>query len=196
MAADRRIRAADADREQAAARLREHFAAGRLTSAEFDERLDGIYAAKTLGELEDLMTDLPGSDLAQLPATAVRRSAGDLPVPRQRGPMEAARGRFSPAWRAAWGSWLAISLCAFVIWLLTGASGGLWFLWVAVPLGALLLARWITGAPQLCPAQLGRRGAVFPYLGWIIAGWTLTWAAVELHMLQRLLDTTSLTGGQ
>lgn len=37
---------------------------------------------------------------------------------------------------------------------------------------------------------------VFPYLGWIILGWILTWAAVELHMLQRLLDTVSLTGGQ
>jgi Ca2+-transporting ATPase len=37
---------------------------------------------------------------------------------------------------------------------------------------------------------------VFPYLGWIILGWILTWAAVELNMLQRLLDTTSLTGGQ
>jgi Ca2+-transporting ATPase len=35
---------------------------------------------------------------------------------------------------------------------------------------------------------------VFPYLGWIILGWTLTWAAVELNMLQRLLDTVSLTG--
>jgi Ca2+-transporting ATPase len=35
---------------------------------------------------------------------------------------------------------------------------------------------------------------VFPYLGWIILGWTLTWAAVELNMLQRLLDTSSLTG--
>ena len=29
-----------------------------------------------------------------------------------------------------------------------------------------------------------------------ILGWVLTWAAVELHMLQRLLDTTSLTGGE
>jgi Ca2+-transporting ATPase len=37
---------------------------------------------------------------------------------------------------------------------------------------------------------------VFPYLGWIILGWILTWAAVELNMLQRLLDTKSLTGGQ
>ena len=37
---------------------------------------------------------------------------------------------------------------------------------------------------------------VFPFLGWVILGWILTWAAVELNMLQRLLDTNSLTGGQ
>jgi Ca2+-transporting ATPase len=37
---------------------------------------------------------------------------------------------------------------------------------------------------------------VFPYLGWIILGWVFTWAAVELNMLQRLLDTTSLSGRQ
>lgn len=37
---------------------------------------------------------------------------------------------------------------------------------------------------------------VFPYLGWIILGWILTWAAVELDMLRRLLDTVSLSGGQ
>jgi Ca2+-transporting ATPase len=37
---------------------------------------------------------------------------------------------------------------------------------------------------------------LFPYLGWVILGWILTWAAVELGMLQRLLYTTSLTGGQ
>jgi len=35
---------------------------------------------------------------------------------------------------------------------------------------------------------------VFPFLGWVILGWVLTWAAVELNMLQRLLDTTSLSG--
>jgi Ca2+-transporting ATPase len=37
---------------------------------------------------------------------------------------------------------------------------------------------------------------LFPYLGWIILGWVITWAAVELGPLQRLLDTTSLSGGQ
>jgi P-type Ca2+ transporter type 2C len=37
---------------------------------------------------------------------------------------------------------------------------------------------------------------MFPYLGWIILGWILTWAAVQLGMLQRLLATESLTGRQ
>jgi Ca2+-transporting ATPase len=37
---------------------------------------------------------------------------------------------------------------------------------------------------------------LFPYLGWIILGWLLTWASVELGMFQRLLGSISLTGGQ
>jgi Ca2+-transporting ATPase len=37
---------------------------------------------------------------------------------------------------------------------------------------------------------------IFPYMACIMAGWALTWAGVELNMLQRLLDTQSLTGAQ
>jgi Ca2+-transporting ATPase len=37
---------------------------------------------------------------------------------------------------------------------------------------------------------------IFPYLACIMIGWALTWAGVELNMLQRLLDTESLTGAQ
>ncbi|MCB8955787.1 MAG: cation-transporting P-type ATPase [Nocardioides sp.] len=37
---------------------------------------------------------------------------------------------------------------------------------------------------------------VFPFLKWVVFGWLLTWAGVELGMFQRMLDTTSLTGGQ
>jgi Ca2+-transporting ATPase len=37
---------------------------------------------------------------------------------------------------------------------------------------------------------------LFPYMGWIILGWFLTWAGVELGMFQRLLDTESLSGSQ
>jgi Ca2+-transporting ATPase len=35
---------------------------------------------------------------------------------------------------------------------------------------------------------------LFPYFGCIILGWLLTWAAVEMNMLQRLLDTESISG--
>ncbi|SDJ40078.1 Ca2+-transporting ATPase [Frankineae bacterium MT45] len=37
---------------------------------------------------------------------------------------------------------------------------------------------------------------IFPYMGWIIVGWLLTWAAIELGMFQRLLLTVSLSGRQ
>jgi Ca2+-transporting ATPase len=37
---------------------------------------------------------------------------------------------------------------------------------------------------------------IFPFFTWIIVGWLLTWAGVELPMLQRLLETTSLSRSQ
>lgn len=37
---------------------------------------------------------------------------------------------------------------------------------------------------------------LFPFMGWIIFGWILTWAAVELNMFQRLLETVELSGPQ
>ena len=51
-----------------------------------------------------------------------------------------------------------------------------------------------TGWSSSRPRCWGWSAPIFPYLGWIILGWVLTWAAVELNMLQRLLDTTSLSG--
>jgi len=53
------LRAADADRDRAAAVLGGAMATGRLTSAEYAERLDAVYAAKTLGDLAPLTRDLP-----------------------------------------------------------------------------------------------------------------------------------------
>jgi len=73
MASDPRIRASDADRDRTAALLREHHAAGRLSADEFNERLDKAYAAKTLGELDQLLADLPAIDLYQLPDHSVER---------------------------------------------------------------------------------------------------------------------------
>jgi hypothetical protein len=55
------LRASDADREQAVTALREHCVEGRLTLAEFAERTDAAYEARTLAELEGVMTELPGA---------------------------------------------------------------------------------------------------------------------------------------
>jgi Domain of unknown function (DUF1707) len=157
MASDPGTRASDADRDRIVAALRDHMIAGRLTPAEFDERLDRAYAAKTVGELDDLMADLPGTDLSQLPDAPPDRPGG-APMSGCHGDSAVAArpARLSPAWRAAWGSWLSISLLLIAIWLLSGASGGLWFLWVVVPVGALMLGRWLMGAPARGERRAGR----------------------------------------
>ncbi len=56
---DDRIRISDADREQVTARLREHFAEGRLTSEELDDRITAALSAKTYGDVRRIMADLP-----------------------------------------------------------------------------------------------------------------------------------------
>ncbi len=60
---DDRIRISDADRERVAARLREHYAEGRLSSEELDERITVTLSAKTFGDLRGVMADLPDPDL-------------------------------------------------------------------------------------------------------------------------------------
>jgi hypothetical protein len=55
------MRIGDAEREAAAAELREHYASGRLTLDELNERVDKVFAARTRGDLNALMTDLPSA---------------------------------------------------------------------------------------------------------------------------------------
>ncbi|GAA0912450.1 DUF1707 domain-containing protein [Nonomuraea longicatena] len=56
----RDLRIGDAEREQTTASLREHYAQGRLTPEELDERLDATLAAKTFRDLDSITADLPG----------------------------------------------------------------------------------------------------------------------------------------
>jgi hypothetical protein len=49
----------DADRDAAAAQLREHYAAGRLSLGEFQDRLDAAYRAQTARELGTVTDSLP-----------------------------------------------------------------------------------------------------------------------------------------
>lgn len=57
---EQHLRMSDAEREQAAAELGEHYAQGRLTAEEHAERLDQVWAARTRGELTPIFSDLPG----------------------------------------------------------------------------------------------------------------------------------------
>jgi len=59
MATGYNVRVGDADREAIAAQLREHYADGRLTLDELNERLDQTFAAKTRADLTTVMRDLP-----------------------------------------------------------------------------------------------------------------------------------------
>ncbi|WP_425301316.1 DUF1707 SHOCT-like domain-containing protein [Nocardia wallacei] len=53
------IRIGTAEREKAMEQLSQHFAAGRLSVAEFDERSGVIAAAVTRGDLAQVFADLP-----------------------------------------------------------------------------------------------------------------------------------------
>lgn len=76
--ANSRLRASDADREEAAAVLNSALAEGRLTVAEHSERLDAIYEAKTHAEIAPLIDDLPakGSAVARVPSGDVEPAGG------------------------------------------------------------------------------------------------------------------------
>ena len=63
------LRAADADREQTVATLREHAVEGRLSLEEFTDRMSTAYLAGTKDQLDELLSDLPSGG----PVSASRR---------------------------------------------------------------------------------------------------------------------------
>lgn len=137
-------RAADADREKVAERLRQALEEGRLDLDEFDDRLGRAYAAKTYGELDRLMTDLP------------------TPVPpKPRHPATVRRWLI-----AQWRPWVNVVSICVAIWVLSAIlSGGMhyfWPFWVAVPWGVVLLVRTAgglsAGEPQQWAARRRRGG--------------------------------------
>jgi hypothetical protein len=159
------LRAADADRTAVAGVLGEHMAAGRLSLAEYDERLAKAYAAKTYGELSALTADLPTHSPTRLPQPAPAPGAGagtaGASVARQ-------GGRWGGAWNSyAWQAWLRTSLIVTVIWAVTALASWeftyFWPIWVIGPWGGVLLVQSLTGGSdhedggQECrPRRLGR----------------------------------------
>lgn len=73
------MRASDADRDRIADILREALAEGRLTADEHAERVEGVLNAKTVGELELFVRDLPAAHQARTAPAPNRPAAGAVP---------------------------------------------------------------------------------------------------------------------
>lgn len=136
MPGDPRMRASDGDRDRVAALLREHHVAGRLTADEYHERLNAAFDAKTLGELEDLLDDLPAIDLYRLPSADIAPRRGGIA---RRPPW----GGLYQAQQVGWVAWGGINSLLVLLWgTMAAVDGGLawipWFLLIAIPWGLYL----------------------------------------------------------
>ena len=103
------LRAADADRERIAERLRKGHAEGRLEMTEFQERLERCYRAKTMGELKELVRDLPLE-------RQVEQRAGGLPG----------------LWRRSMGPVIPILIAVFVLAAASGHGHHVFWLWIPI----------------------------------------------------------------
>ena len=102
-------RVSDVDRERAAAVLSEAFRDGMLRVEEFDQRLSAVYAAQTVGDLDEAMADLHPEWLRELDeAEAAQRRAA----------------KHRRQWRAEVGTYRRIMTLLVGIWLFTVVTNG------------------------------------------------------------------------
>jgi len=121
------IRVSDQERDRAAQEINDHFAAGRLSDDELDDRLDAVGRARTVEELSRLRSDLP-----QLPATPAQ----------QRAELVRRRGELRRRLLQQTGGALILFMVCTVIWLVSGHGhhGQFWPAWIGL-LAALSLVR-------------------------------------------------------
>jgi uncharacterized membrane protein YccC len=98
--------ASDADRARVSGELRTHYEAGRLTLEEFQERLDETHEARTEGQLERVLRQLP----SKRPTVSPRDNR----------------------WRSLGLQYALVNVVAILIWIFSGANGGFWPKWVLV----------------------------------------------------------------
>jgi hypothetical protein len=111
------LRASDEQREQAAQEIREHYAAGRITDDELDQRVQAVYEAQTEDQLQRLRADLPA-----LP-----------PTPQQaRAELARRRGELQRRLIQQTGGGVAVFAVCTVIWFAAGATGMFWPIWIAL----------------------------------------------------------------
>ncbi|RZU51894.1 uncharacterized protein DUF1707 [Krasilnikovia cinnamomea] len=126
------MRASDADRQQIADRLKAALDEGRLSLAEYDDRVRDAYAARTYADLLELTADLPQPGLSATEVSArraaeARRAARQMPT----------------ALMVLWTVWGALAAVNVAVWLIVAVTVGsgvyVWPVWLLVP-GAALAA--------------------------------------------------------
>jgi hypothetical protein len=138
------LRASDDDRERLVADLREHAVAGRISTEELEQRAQAVYSAKTTAELDALRRDLPMTKEALALSRTERRAHLSRRLMQETG--------------ASAGAFVACT----AIWLVSGASGQFWPVWILIVV-VLSLAR----------------------NGWALFGPAPDLDAVEQHLNQR-----------
>jgi hypothetical protein len=128
------IRVSDSERERAVETLRDHYADGRLSSDELEERVELAYHATTRADLAALMRDLPSH--------------------RGRRARERLAKANREAWRAHLTSYAAVNGGLVGLWALTG-TGEFWPAWSLVPWGMAL--GWHGMAARATARRLGSR---------------------------------------
>jgi hypothetical protein len=121
------LRVSDAERDAAAAELAEHLKEGRLDTAEFDERVGVAVTARTRGDLDRLLADLPRpAPSPPLASLAPRRPGWAIPL---------------------------AAIAVFVIFVAAAGSAGragghwhpAWALWWLIPVGIIAARRRLGG---------------------------------------------------
>jgi hypothetical protein len=119
------MRAGDSDRQAVADQLKAALDDGRLDLGEYDERIRQAYAARTYGDLQALVTDLPGTIPAQRSQVQPMAGAPGGPVP-QPG---------MPNWVKPYAGVVAI---AVAVWVISSIASGellyFWPVWMLFPL--------------------------------------------------------------
>ncbi|MFV2115020.1 DUF1707 domain-containing protein [Micromonospora sp. LOL_025] len=141
------MRAADADRQAVAERLRVAVDEGRLDLHEYDERLQRAYASRTYGELDALVVDLPASAAPAASELATRPETVPSPPEGVRPP---ATSSVTARWLAeVWLPYLRVVAIVVTVWAVTSALSTdllyFWPVWVAGPWGGVLVVRTVAG---------------------------------------------------